>query len=164
MGSALFLCSILNWIEYWIEAQKPSLFPYNSVLEQSTKCQFDIALLRHIDIVCIVFPIFITGDSFVSSCSLWTTEMYVLLKKAPIAHISQGLYSLSGKTSYHKISWRLKAARFGVKLFLSLWILTGTRQQCCRDACQSSERYDHYNIQSVDFETSRDLAVGRFTT
>ena len=35
------------------------------------------------------------------------------------------------------------------------------RQQRCRDACQISERYDHYNIQSPGFETSRDLAVRR---
>ena len=41
-------------------------------------------------------------------------------------HISQGLYSLSGKTSYRKISWSLEAARFGFKLFQSLWNLAGT--------------------------------------
>ena len=38
----------------------------------------------------------------------------------------QGLYSLSGKTSYRKISWSLEAARFGIKLFQSLWNLAGT--------------------------------------
>ena len=38
----------------------------------------------------------------------------------------QGLYSLSGKTSYRKISWSLEAARFGFKLFQSLWNLAGT--------------------------------------
>ena len=37
-----------------------------------------------------------------------------------------GLYSLSGKTSYRKISWSLEAARFGFKLFQSLWNLAGT--------------------------------------
>ena len=37
-----------------------------------------------------------------------------------------GLYSLSGKTSYHKISWSLEAARFEFKLFQSLWNLAGT--------------------------------------
>ena len=36
------------------------------------------------------------------------------------------LYSLSGKTSYRKISWSLEAARFGFKLFQSLWNLAGT--------------------------------------
>ena len=38
----------------------------------------------------------------------------------------QGLYSLSGKTSYRKISWSLEAARFEFRLFISLWNLTGT--------------------------------------
>ena len=37
-----------------------------------------------------------------------------------------GLYSLSGKTSYRKISWSLEAARFGFKLFQSFWNLAGT--------------------------------------
>ena len=37
-----------------------------------------------------------------------------------------GLHSLSGKTSYHQISWSLEAARFGFKLFQSLWNLAGT--------------------------------------
>ena len=32
-----------------------------------------------------------------------------------------GLYSLSGKASYHKISWSLKAERLGFRLFQSLW-------------------------------------------
>ena len=41
-------------------------------------------------------------------------------------HILQGLHSLSGKTSYRKISWSLEAARFGSKLFQSLWNLAGT--------------------------------------
>ena len=40
--------------------------------------------------------------------------------------MTQGLYSLSGKTSYRKISWSLEAARFGFKLFQSLWNLAGT--------------------------------------
>ena len=38
----------------------------------------------------------------------------------------QGLYSLSGRTSYRKISRSLEAARFGFKLFQSLWNLAGT--------------------------------------
>ena len=37
----------------------------------------------------------------------------------------QGLYSLSGKTSYRKISWSLGAARLGVIMIVSLWNLTG---------------------------------------
>ena len=39
---------------------------------------------------------------------------------------AMGLYSLSGRTSYRKISWSLEAARLGFRLFQSLWILTGT--------------------------------------
>ena len=42
----------------------------------------------------------------------------------PVADL--GLYSLSGKTSYRKISWSLEAARFWFKLFQSLWNLVGT--------------------------------------
>ena len=38
------------------------------------------------------------------------------------------------------------------------------RQQRCRDTCQISERYDHYNTQSRGFEPSRDLAVRRPST
>ena len=37
-----------------------------------------------------------------------------------------GLYPLSGKTSYRKISWSLEAARFGFKLFQSVCNLAGT--------------------------------------
>ena len=66
-----------------------------------------------------------------------------------------GLYSLSRKTSYRKISWSLEVARFGFRLFQLLWNLT--------DACQISVRNDHYNTQSRGFETSRDLAVRRLT-
>ena len=38
----------------------------------------------------------------------------------------QGLYSLSGKTSYRPISWSLEAARLDVAMVVSLWNLTGT--------------------------------------
>ena len=38
----------------------------------------------------------------------------------------QGLYSLSGRMSYGKISRSLEAARYGFKHFSSLWNLTGT--------------------------------------
>ena len=37
-----------------------------------------------------------------------------------------GVCSLSGKTSYREISWNLEAARFGFRLFQSLWNSTGT--------------------------------------
>ena len=38
----------------------------------------------------------------------------------------EGLYSLSRKTSYRKISWSFEAARFGFRRFQLLWNLTGT--------------------------------------
>ena len=37
----------------------------------------------------------------------------------------QGLYSISGKTSYRQISWSLEAARLDVAMVVSLWNLTG---------------------------------------
>ena len=49
----------------------------------------------------------------------------------------------------------LEAASVGLRIFPI------TQQQRCRDACQISERYAHYNIQSCGFDTSRDLAVRR---
>ena len=76
---------------------------------------------------------------------------------------SHGLYSLSGKTSYRKISWSIEAARFRFRIFQSLWNLTGTLAAALRDACQISERYAHNNIQSRGFQISRDLAVRRLT-
>ena len=36
----------------------------------------------------------------------------------------RGLYSLSGRTAYGKISWSLEAAGFRFRLFQSLWYLT----------------------------------------
>ena len=35
------------------------------------------------------------------------------------------------------------------------------RQQRCQCTCQIAERFNHYNTQPCDFETSRDLAVRR---
>ena len=74
-----------------------------------------------------------------------------------------GLYSLSGKTSCHKASWSLEALKFEFIISNRSEIWQPHRQQCYRDACQISERYDHCNIQSRGFETSRDLAVRRLT-
>ena len=62
---------------------------------------------------------------------------------------------------YHKISWRLEAARFGFELFQSPEIGQAPRQQRCRDVCHIWERYDQYNTQSRGSETSRDLAERR---
>ena len=63
-----------------------------------------------------------------------------------------GLYAISGRTSYHKISWSLEAVRLGFSLFHSPWKLLATQQQLCRYACQISQQYDHYDSQSRGFE------------
>ena len=61
--------------------------------------------------------------------------------------------------SDRKISWSLEAARFGLTHFNRSEMWQKPQRQPCRDACQFSERYDHYIIQSRGFEVSRDLAV-----
>ena len=43
-----------------------------------------------------------------------------------VLHFTLGLYSLSGRTSYCKISWSIEAVIFRVKLIQSLCNLTGT--------------------------------------
>ena len=42
-----------------------------------------------------------------------------------LSQLPLGPYSLSSKTSYRKISWSLEVARFGFRLFQSIWNLTG---------------------------------------
>ena len=68
------------------------------------------------------------------------THLLIYIKHQPNCYVSMkcflkcasydltvlGLYSLSGRTSYHKISGSLEAARFGCRLFQSIWNLTGT--------------------------------------
>ena len=66
------------------------------------------------------------------------------------------IYSLSGRTSYRKISWNLEAARFGFKFFNGREIWQAPREQH-----QLSERHNRYDIQSSGVETPRDLAVRR---
>ena len=56
------------------------------------------------------------GKCFHLMTSSWYITLILIL----------GLYSLSERTSYRKIPWSLKAARFGVRLFQSLWNLIGT--------------------------------------
>ena len=73
-----------------------------------------------------------TGDTFSSDGSLISKWISIIKIRRPHDHhifmmwiLYQGLYSLSGKTSYCKISWSLEVARFGFRLFQSLWNLTG---------------------------------------
>ena len=51
--------------------------------------------------------------------------MYGVIQQYRYAIFTQGLNSLSGKTSYRQISRRLEAARLEVKMIVSLWIFTG---------------------------------------
>ena len=50
----------------------------------------------------------------------YTRQTAVWLQSLP----RQGLYSLSGKTSYRQISWSLEATRLDVIMIISLWKLT----------------------------------------
>ena len=75
----------------------------------------------------------------------------------------QGLYSLSGKTSYRQISWSLEAARLDVIIIAPLWNLTGTSAALLPRGCQISERLKKSKPESRDFKTSRDLEVRRLT-
>ena len=69
----------------------------------------------------------------------------------------------------HWAYWRLTARSCevsklrdsGLYFFNHSKIWQAPQQQCCQDACQISEWYNHYNIQSHGFETSRDPAVRR---
>ena len=47
--------------------------------------------------------------------------LYIPLAISNDSNANLGLYSLSGRTSYPKISWSLEAARCGFRLFQSLW-------------------------------------------
>ena len=76
---------------------------------------------------------------------------------------SHRLYSLCGRTSHRKISGCLEVAKFGIRFYNSPEIWQIPRQQRCPRARQIAVRYDHYNIQSRGFKTSRDLVVRRFT-
>ena len=69
---------------------------------------------------------------------------------------SQGPVSISDKTSYRKS----RSHEIGSLNYRSeIW--QAHRQQCCRCACQISERSDHSKYKSHGFETSRGLTIRR---
>ena len=123
--------------------------------------------------VCLFFHVGITIDPYKWRCpvhyisyrqdplcfvSLWR-YLYCSLGQISVRHwpiLFRVGYSLSGKMSYCKISRSLEVARFEFRFFQSLWNLAGP-------SCQISERCNNYNTQSRGFETSRDLALRRFT-
>ena len=60
---------------------------------------------------------------------------------------TRALYSNS--TSYLLILWCLEAVRFGAKTVLSLWNLTDTPKNCCRETCQTVERLENSKLYLV---------------
>ena len=72
----------------------------------------------------------------------WSTQLtsnlvFVIMTRGPLLSLPAfhaltleinsplGLYSLSGKTSYRKISWNLEAERLGAMIIAPLWHFTG---------------------------------------
>ena len=78
--------------------------------------------------------------------TLWKVSyLYSILPDSVVfVHISLGLEVSRPRDSYAHFSNRSE-----------IW---QAHRQRCRDACQISERHDHYNTQYHDFESSRDLA------
>ena len=107
-----------------------------------------------------------TGDFGTPSRPLWRHCNVVLCCcgwfPAYFIHIHQGICSLSRKTSYRHIPWSLEAAWLDIISWSyrsKIW--AASRQLCCRDACQLSERLDKSKLESRGFENSQDLAVRR---
>ena len=66
------------------------------------------------------------------------------------------IYSQSGRMSYHKVSWSLKATWFGFRLLSSLRNLTGTPVALLPRCLSNSRAIRWLSIQSHGFESSRD--------
>ena len=88
--------------------------------------------LDDLDNISVTHLITIIINSSVSTCPVSYISWVVCMRRlhhnifSVTWYRSYGLYSLSCKTSYRKISWSLEAARFGFKLFQMLWYLAGT--------------------------------------
>ena len=87
-----------------------------------------------------------TGPKMNNDCSLVTFDYLIFYGIYPLViDLDQilGLYSLSGGTSYSKISWSFEATRFVFRLFESPGNLTGmhtTLNQCRRPFCYKHDR------------------------
>ena len=98
-------------------------------------------IYMHVCDICVFhYPIICTLSSLVNK------NMSVIMPPMIL-----GLYSLSGKTSYRQITWRLEAARLDIIMIVSHWNLTGISAALLR--------LEKSKPQSRGFETSRDLAV-----
>ena len=69
-----------------------------------------------------------------------------------------------GNWAFTKTSWKIEAARYGLRVVWSLWNSKAPRQQCCRGACQISEWYNHCKTRSRRFDILRDQAVRPLVT
>ena len=77
-------------------------------------------------LMCKITNKFIFSYKNVRFLPYWIYRLVIWLSK----HL--GFYSVSGKTSYRKISWSIEAARFRFRLFHPSEIWLAFRQQCCR--------------------------------
>ena len=82
-----------------------------------------------VQVIGIAFP-----DSFPANVLPWRRKK---------AFKAQGLYSLSGRRSYHKSSWGLEATRLNTILFVS---------RGRRGACQISEQLEKSKPKSCGFD------------
>ena len=85
------------------------------------------------------------ADCYYNQTKQSITIRITIFKKLQCTHVAHNIFTghqkLDSNFSYRSEIWQIP------------------RQQLCWDACQISERYDHYNIQSWDLEASRDLVV-----
>ena len=110
----------------------PIMYGYNQWHTPGWKCKYNDALFYVIRHTLTIFNQAHAGIHRVSWRKLPTRRAgkglsaFMLTIKWSIYPFIQGLYSLSGKTSYRQISWSLGAARLDVAMVVSLWNLTGT--------------------------------------
>ena len=135
------------------------MYGYNQWHTPGWKCKYNDALFYVIRHTLTIFNQAYAGIHRVSWRKLPTRRAgkglsaFMLTIKWSIYPFIQGLYSLSGKTSYRHISWSLGAARLDVAMVVS---------QRCRGTCQISERLEKFKPEFRGFETSRYLAVRRY--
>ena len=72
----------------------------------------------------------------------------------PYIACPQDLYSLSRRTPYRKVLWGLKAARFGIGLFPTLWNLTSTSTAALPRWPSNFRAMNYHNIQFCGFWTA----------
>ena len=120
-STSMILCWLGFWGNYTFIPVACRFLRAEALTGLSRKFLWDHPLSQAVGVPCWGCPttlIILTSASM--SRIFWGNKLHLTLS----SHL--GLYSLSGKTSYRKISWSLEAARFGFKLFQSLWNFAGT--------------------------------------